>query len=258
MKRRKQTYAITGYGGMPGTKARTMTHAQWLKWSSKRAMKVVMRPQGSNRPSRNVENAALADPELELPGIPPDYHYPDGDAGSFIPLINKRSNAQTRQSVAQNWVDAEKMLVDSLYNDNRRIPCSCSRARYRKRVRFISLDSYKIDYFEYCQCAAACSGLIAEGFFPSAPCRPGTVFSLRLLRTLHAQGVLGSVSKQAWSAGLHMIFEEDLKTVLPSFYHEVCTYRERATFAVVLTAVASGCLPSLVGCTVRCCLKIQR
>jgi hypothetical protein len=180
MKRRKQTYAITGYGGMPGTKARTMTHAQWLNWSAKRAMR------------------------------------------------------------RRFW------------------RCSRSRARHRKRVRFISLDSYKIDYFEYCQCAAACSGLIAEGFFPSAPCRPGTVFSLRLLRTLHAQGVLGSVSKQAWSAGLHMIFEEDLKTVLPSFYHEVCTYRERATFAVVLTAVASGCLPSLVGCTVRCCLKIQR
>jgi hypothetical protein len=55
-----------------------------------------------------------------------------------------------------------------------------------------------------------------------------------------------------------MIFEEDLKTVLQCFDDEVYIYRERAIFAFVLTDVASGCLPSLVGCTVRRGLKIKR
>jgi hypothetical protein len=175
-KKKKKTYvfAKTGHLGMPGTGMKTMTLEQWRKWSAKRDMKIVMRPNASSRLSR---------------------------------------------------IPAMRALVDPMDNENRRMPCGCSRARYRKHVRFISLDSYKIDYFEYCQCAAACSGLIAEGIFPSSPCRPGTVLSLRLLRTLHAQSVLGSVSKQAWSAGLHMIFEEDLKTVLPPFDDEVCFYR---------------------------------
>jgi hypothetical protein len=200
LKRNRKTYvyANTGYMGMPGTGMKTMTPAQWNKYVAKRDMKIVMRPNASSRPSRNTDNAALAGPELDIPGIPVNYdHQYDNDAESFVPVTQKRSNAQTRRSEAQNWVDAEKVLVDSLYNENRRMPCGCSRARYRKRVRFISLDSYKIDYFEYCQCAAACCGLIAERFFPSSPRRPGTVFSLRLLRTLHAQSVLGSVSKQA-------------------------------------------------------------
>jgi hypothetical protein len=164
--------------------------------------------------------------------------------------IVMRPNASSRLS----RIPAMRALVDPMYNENRQMPCGCSRARYRKRVRFISLDSYEIDYFGYCQCAAACSGLIAEGFFPSSSPRLGTVFSLRLLRTLHAQSVLGSVSKQAWSAGFQMIFEEDLKTVLPRFNDEVCIYRERAIFAIVRTDVASGCLPSLAGCTVHVCI----
>jgi hypothetical protein len=49
------------------------------------------------------------------------------------------------------------------------------------------------------------------------------VFSLRLLRTLHAQGALGSVSKPAWSAGLYVVFEEDLRTTQPRFDEEVCS-----------------------------------
>jgi hypothetical protein len=120
---------------------------------------------------------------------------------------------------ARKWypLDAEKLFAEMIYNEAGRKPCQCSRSRYRKRRRYISLEAYVIKEVQDCQCAAACCGLIAAGFFPAAPRRPGTVFSPRLLRTLHAQSAFGSVSKYAWTAGLHAIFEEDVKTPLPRF-----------------------------------------
>jgi hypothetical protein len=154
-----------------------------------------------------------------------DFHQPEADITVLtIPLDNKRPAAATSKSRAENWVETERFLTETLYENGRRRQCMCARAQDRKRVRFISLDWYVVREVDYCQCAASCSALLSEGegFFLSAPCKPGTVFSLRLLRTLHAQGPLGSVSKPAWSAGLHVVLEEDLKTSLPRFDEEVC------------------------------------
>jgi hypothetical protein len=240
-KKRKMVIATTGYAGMRGTKMRIMTHQQAKKWVDRRAMEIVMRPNAPRQ--RNPMNLELADPELDI--LIPDILPQDDGEAIYMALPQNRSAAQTRRSEAENWVETEKILTESIYHDNRRPPCQCTRERFRKRVRFISLDSYVIKEVAYCQCAAACSGLIAEGFFPSAPRRPGTVFSLRLLRTLHAQSALGSVSKLAWSSGLHMVFEEDLKTALPRFDEEVCFKYEHQFYPTLLTAVASGYLPPL-------------
>jgi hypothetical protein len=54
-RRNRKTYvfANTGYMGMPGTGMKTMTPGQWRKWSAKRDMKIVMRPNASSGPSRS-------------------------------------------------------------------------------------------------------------------------------------------------------------------------------------------------------------
>jgi hypothetical protein len=176
--------------------------------------------------ARNVDNLGVdfAGQQGDLQMMA-DFHQPEADIRVLtIPLDNKRPAAATRKSRAENWVETERILTETLYENGRRRQCMCARARDRKRVRFISLESYVVREVDYCQCAASCGALLSEGegFFPSAPCKPGTVFSLRLLRTLHAQGALGSVSKPAWSAGLHVVFEEDLRTTLPRFDEEVC------------------------------------
>jgi hypothetical protein len=120
---------------------------------------------------------------------------------------------------AKKWypLDAEKLFAKMIYNEAGGKPCQCSRSRYRKRRRYISLEAYVIKEVEYCQCTAACWGLIAAALFPAAPHQSGTVFSPHLLRTLHDQSTLGSVSKYPWTAGVHAIFEEDRKTPLPRF-----------------------------------------
>jgi hypothetical protein len=72
-----------------------------------------------------------------------DFAQPDGDITVVtIPLDNKRPVASTRKIRAENWVEMEKILTDVLYHGGQRNRCMCSRARDRKRVRFISLDSY--------------------------------------------------------------------------------------------------------------------
>jgi hypothetical protein len=59
--------------------------------------------------------------------------------------------------------------------------------------------------------------LIREGWFPSAPVKPRTVFSCRLLRVLHSQSVRGSISKSAWAQGLRASHEYYLEKIIPSF-----------------------------------------
>jgi hypothetical protein len=227
-------------------KSRKMEIGKAHKLVQRTAHQVVMRQNARPRVNLDIPGAWFGAAEGEITAYD-DLPQLDGDfTDAQIPRT--RSAAQTGKSEALNWLETEKILVDVMYQDIRRKPCQCTRHRYRKRVRFISLDSYVVRDVDYCQCAAACSDLISEGFFPSMPRRPGTVFSLRLLRTLHAQSALGSVSKQAWTRGLHMIFEEDLNTVLPSFEKEVCSQSSLPApryISAALTVLASRCLPSL-------------
>jgi hypothetical protein len=218
---------LSGFGGVPGTKMKIMKFRRIENILERRGFTVV--PRRNARPGPDIDNSSVRFEGLQqdVP-VMDDFTQPDGDITVItIPLNNKRPVASTRKSRAKNWVETEKILTKVLYHSRQRDQCMCSRQRDRKRVRFISLDSYVVKEVDYCQCAASCTALLCEGegFFPSSPRKPGTVFSLRLLRTLHAQAALGSVSKFAWSAGLHVVFEEDLKTTLPRFDQEVCLER---------------------------------
>jgi hypothetical protein len=221
---------LSGFGGVPGTRMRTIRFRRIENILERRGFSVVPRRNARPAPVPNTDNSEdrFAGLQDDIPVLDDDFPQYDGDITVItIPLDNKRPVASTRKSRAENWVETEKILTGVMYHAGQRHQCICSRPRDCKRVRFISLESYIIKEVDYCQCAASCSALLCEGegFFPSSPRKPGTVFSLRLLRTLHAQAVLGSVSKLAWSAGLHMVFEKDLKTALPRFDEEVCLER---------------------------------
>jgi hypothetical protein len=226
-------------------KPKTMDYGKARKLLERTAHKVIMRQKTRPRLNIDILGLGFASAEDAIRAFD-DLPQPDGD---FTQAHNPRTRtaAATRKNEALNWLDTEEILIDVMYHDGQRKPCECTRARNRKRVRFIALDSYVVREMEYCQCPASCSDLTSEGFFPSSPRKPGTVFSLRLLRTLHAQTALGSVSKQAWTRGLHMIFEEDLNTVLPRFEEEVSLQSCGLPLHIsaVLTVQALGCLPSL-------------
>ncbi|KAF8531189.1 hypothetical protein BDD12DRAFT_691393, partial [Trichophaea hybrida] len=59
-----------------------------------------------------------------------------------------------------------------------------------------------MQYVDYCNCPLSTSTLVGEGFFPAAPRKPRTAFSMRLLQVLHEQSIRGSISKSAWADGL--------------------------------------------------------
>jgi hypothetical protein len=84
------------------------------------------------------------------------------------------------------------------------------------------MESYTWRDIPYWQCATSASRLISFGFFPSNPRKPCTVFSLKLLGTLHEQCTRGSISKEAWAGGLRAAFEADNMMVLPDFSCPVC------------------------------------
>ena len=138
-----------------------------------------------------------------------------------------RSSANERERRAANWERTEAVLADVMVKDALPHPCDCAR-RDVFTVRCIDLNSYEHRAFEYCNCARSCSTLLKEGYFPCAPIKPRTAFSIRLLQLLHEQSVLGYVSRSAWSGGLRALYESEKKAVLPPFDREVRTLPHRA------------------------------
>jgi hypothetical protein len=114
------------------------------------------------------------------------------------------------------------VLADMMLQDKLPDPCDCTR-RDVVTVRCIDLNSYEHREFQYCICHRSSSCLLKEGYFPCAPIKPKTAFSIRLLQLLHEQSVLGYVSRSAWSGGLRALFESEKKAVLPAFDREVST-----------------------------------
>jgi hypothetical protein len=139
-------------------------------------------------------------------------------------IIHRRTrlSANLRERRAENWQRTEAILADMMVKDRLPDPCNCTRHDI-VTVRRIDLNSYEHSEFQYCNCPRSSSCLLKEGYFPCAPIKPKTAFSIRLLQLLHEQSVLGYVSRSAWSGGLRALFEREKKAVLPAFDREVST-----------------------------------
>jgi hypothetical protein len=142
----KVGFMLSGFGGVPGTKMRTMTFRRIDKQLEGRNITAVPRrgARGVQTSARNVDNLGVdfAGQQGDLQMMA-DFHQPEADITVLtIPLDNKRPAAATRKSRAENWVETERILTETLYENGRRRQCMCGRARDRKRVRFISLESY--------------------------------------------------------------------------------------------------------------------
>jgi hypothetical protein len=85
---------------------------------------------------------------------------------------------------------------------------------------------YVIRNVEYCICGFASSQLVEKGFFPSAPIKPRTVFSIQLLETLHEQSVRTSISKYGWGEGLRAAHEKRMCKSLKPFFRLVSACRK--------------------------------
>jgi hypothetical protein len=128
---------------------------------------------------------------------------------------SRRSKAAERQATALNWRLAENRMVDMYFGEN--LQCNC-RWKQSVKVRFISCEHYTLRNVRYCSCGLASSSLFKQGFFPSTPVKPRTVFSIKLLAVLHQQAVRGSISKYAWAEGLRAFHEEELGKVISPFH----------------------------------------
>jgi len=155
-----------------------------------------------------------------------------GEAGNGEPYIHMarnppplRSRHNERSRLAENWIRTRPIIADLLVLRKTEEECTCD-MQATCRVRFIGLESYFYRDVEYCSCGVSCTQLAKEGYFPSTPVRPATVFSLRLLRLLHEQSVLGSVSNSAWAGGLRAVYEADRMSAIPSFDREVSIVTE--------------------------------
>jgi hypothetical protein len=156
-----------------------------------------------------------------------DFHNEDLDCEAdrepeLIIHRRTRSWAYQRERRAENWQRTEAILVEMMLKDRLPDPCNCTRHDIVTVCR-IDLNSYEHSEFQYCNCPRSSSCLLEEGYFPCAPIKPKTAFSIRLLQLLHEQSVLGYVSRSAWSGGLRALFEREKKAVLPAFDREVST-----------------------------------
>jgi hypothetical protein len=227
-KRKTAVFETVALGGYGGSKARTMDIRKGERRIQLQAPNLIGR--GRNGPSGGDQNRFLPlqlEYEQEQLGNQPDdelyvrndgIHWVDEIIGTTI--SQRRSRLSERQKLAQNWREVEKILSEAIYSRSERA-CECIR-RDVVNVRHITMESYTWRDVPYCQCATSASRLISSGFFPSSPRKPRTVFSLKLLRTLHEQCTRGSISKEAWAGGLRAAFEADNKMVLPDFSRPVC------------------------------------
>lgn len=248
IRKKKISVHLLGFPGMGGVGSRSarVSHGQVTKYVSNGAAKLVLRnpirANGGGGNSRGVERGGgegrggeggVAD----VGGEGGDFHHddlnlqhPDQEVDEELEFIihrRTRSSAKLRERRAANWQCTETVLADQMLKDELPHPCFCAR-RDVVTVRCIDLNSYEHRVFEYCNCARSCSCLLKEGYFPSAPVKPRTAFSIRLLQLLHEQSVLGYVSRSAWSGGLRALFEVEKKAVLQAFDREVSTLLHRS------------------------------
>ena len=172
----------------------------------------------------------------QLGNQPDDEPYVRNDGIHWVDVIiattisQWRSQLCERTKLPQNWRDVEMILSEAIYSRSERA-CECI-SRDVVKVRHITTETYTCRDIPYCHCTTSASRLISSGFFPSSPGTPRTLFSLKLLRTLHEQSTSYSCSKEAWAGGLRAAFEADNKMVLPDFSRPV--YRDIAPYSWIL------------------------
>ena len=217
--------ALRGYGG---SKARMMDIWKEERRIQLQAPNLIGR--GRNGPSGGDRNRFLPlqldYEQAQLGNQPDDEPYVRNDGIHWVDEIigttisQRRSRLSERQKLAQYWREIEKILSEAIYSRSERA-CECIH-RDVVNISHITMEGYTWIDVPYCQCATSASSLIFSGFFPSSPKKPRTVFSLKLLRTLHEQFTRGSSSKEAQAGGLRAAFEADDKMVLPDFSCPVC------------------------------------
>jgi hypothetical protein len=227
-KRKTAVFETVALGRYGGSQARTMDIRIGERRIQLQAPNLIGR--GRNGPSGGDQNCFLPlqlDYEHEQVGNQPDdepyvrndgIHWVDDIFGTMI--SQRRLRLSERPKLAQNLQEVGKILSEAIFSWSERA-CECIR-RDVVNVRHITMESYTWIHVPYCQCATSASHLISSGFFPSSPRKPCTVFSLKLLRTLHEQCTRGSLSKEALAGGLRAAFEADNKMVLPDFSRPVC------------------------------------
>ena len=145
----------------------------------------------------------------------------------------QRSRAAARQREAENWLKAEKRIVEILSGDGTSFTCQCS-TKQSVSVRHISTEGYFVKDIPMCPCGMSSSLLLRNGYFPSSPIKPRTIFSVRLLRLFHEQSIRGKMSRYAWSEGLRAAHEFELgkdiqpfnKLLRTSYHHWVAVNNE--------------------------------
>jgi CxC1 like cysteine cluster associated with KDZ transposases len=222
-----------GMGGIGSTRAR-VPHGRVTNYVSNGAAKLTLRNplrsrDGPGRAAHEEGPGALAAQPGGLGDDPNLQHEDRAVDGEPEYIIHQRivSSANARKRRAANWESTEETLANMMLKDRLPHPCDCAR-RDVVTVRCIDLSLYEDRVFEYCNCARSCSSLLIADYFPCAPVRPRTAFSIRLLQLLHEQSVLGYVSRSAWSGGLKALYESEKKEVLPAFDREVSTPPHRA------------------------------
>jgi len=106
--------------------------------------------------------------------------------GEPVLIISRRTRLSVNQRTwqAENWQRTEAKLADMMLKDRLPDPCSCTRDDI-VTVCMIDHNSYTHNEFQYCNCPRSSSCLLKEGYFPCAPKKPKTAFSIRLLQLLH-------------------------------------------------------------------------
>ena len=128
----------------------------------------------------------------------------------------QRSRAAARQREAENWLKVEKRIVEILSRDGTSFTCQCS-TKQSVSVRHISTEGYFVKDIPMCPCGMLSSLLLRNGYFPSSPIKPRTIFSVRLLRLFHEQSIRGKMSRYAWSEGLRAAHEFELGKEIQPF-----------------------------------------
>ena len=156
-------------------------------------------------------NNELYEPELSdiSPQLP--------DLIDAIQGTTRSHNFNKSPKRASNWSNTEQLIVTLLktpYNAEQACPCL---SRQSHEVRFVDLVEYQTGPCSFCGCGSDAGQLACEGWFPSSPVQPGTVFSERLLDLLDAVSVKRPHFRYGFGKALRACLEKKHHAIFPTF-----------------------------------------